>query len=338
MAALGMGRKRRAPRLAGRSVIAATLSDCGQVRDSNEDSVYVEPPASREASSRGVLCALADGMGGYAAGEVASRMAVEGVRNRYYAGASTFIVDALKSAIEAANLDVWQTAQRQVETSGMGCTLTAAVILGEDLVIGHVGDSRAYLVHEDAIAQITRDHSWVGEQVETGALTRDEANRHPQRNVILRAIGARSTVDVDLIQEKVVAGDTVVLCSDGLCTVVSDEETGRIVVEAPPERAARALIDLANQRGAPDNVSVAILRIRGPKPSGRPVGAGGGLLWPPPLRWPRWQARWLLRSELRRTHLRLQRRWLHPDPVASPRLRRSGRSSSYSSPFTSSDR
>jgi protein phosphatase len=249
------------------SVRAAILTDRGQVRTDNEDAVYLEPAGSHEARARGLLCIVADGMGGYAAGEVASRMAVQAVRNRYYAGSSTFIVDALRIAIEGANQDVWQAAQRQPETTGMGCTLTAVVILGVDLVVGHVGDSRAYLLRDNEIAQVTRDHSWVAEQVEAGALTPEQANRHPQRNVILRALGARATVEVDIIQDRVLDGDILVLCSDGLSTVLEDEQIGRIVLDSSPEQAVRQLVILANKRGAPDNVTVAVLRVSGPTQS-----------------------------------------------------------------------
>jgi protein phosphatase len=258
-------RKSAPPEARAWSVQAAALSDRGQVRTTNEDSVYLEPAGSLEARARGILCVVADGMGGYAAGEVASRLAVQGIRNRYYAGASNVIVDALRTAIEQTNVEVWQQAQRQPEMNGMGCTLTAAVVLGDELIIGHVGDSRAYLVRGNRIAQITRDHSWVEEQVEAGALTREQANRHPQRNVILRALGAKPVVAVDLFQEKLEDGDVVVLCSDGLSTLVSDEEIGRTVLDEPAEAAVRQLVGLANQRGSPDNVTAAVLRAQVPR-------------------------------------------------------------------------
>jgi serine/threonine protein phosphatase PrpC len=266
-------------------VEGAALTDRGQVRDHNEDSVYLEPTTSPEARARGILCVVADGVGGYAAGEVASRLAVQSVRDRYYGSASTFISDALRSAIEAGNLEVWQHAQRQPETNGMGSTLTGAVILGNDLVVGHVGDSRAYLIRDSGIAQVTRDHSWVEEQVQSGALSREQANRHPQRNVILRALGARSAVTVDIFQEKVLDGDVIVLCSDGLYTVVSDDEIGRIALDSPPDQAARALVALANQRGGPDNITAAVMRVHGPRASWLtrkrrwwPLAAGGAAI------------------------------------------------------------
>jgi PPM family protein phosphatase len=248
------------------SIVGATLSDRGQVREGNEDSVYLEPAGSSEARARGTLCMVADGMGGYAAGEVASRLAIEGVRERYYASSSTYIVDALRDAIEATNLEVWQYAQHDTASTGMGCTLTAAVILGDDLVIGHVGDSRAYLVRSNECAQMTKDHSWVEGQVDLGALTREQANQHPQRNIILRAIGPRSAVEVDIVQHKIADGDVILLCSDGLSTLVSDEEIGRIASHSSPAEIVNSLVTLANERGAPDNVTVAALQIHSPIP------------------------------------------------------------------------
>jgi PPM family protein phosphatase len=244
-------------------VQTAALSDRGQVREINEDAVLIEPAGSLEARTRGVLCVLADGMGGYAAGEVASQLAVQRVRDGYYGSASSYMVDALRGAVEAANQDVWQ-AGRQPEHTGMGSTLTAAVVMHENLVLAHVGDSRAYLVRGRGIAQITEDHSWVAEQVACGALTPEQANNHPQRNVILRALGAGESVEVAVYRETVMPGDALVLCSDGLSTVVSDQEIGHMVRDLPPEEAVRHLVALANSRGAPDNVTVAIVRIPAP--------------------------------------------------------------------------
>jgi hypothetical protein len=146
----------------------------------------------------------------------------------------------------------------------MGCTATAALVLGDRLVVGHVGDSRAYLIRGDGIARITEDHSWVAQQVASGALTEEQADHHPRRNVILRALGARKDVEVAMYSETLRPGDVVVLCSDGLSTTVSDGEIGRIVQDCPPQQAVRRLVSLANERGAPDNVTVAVLRVPAP--------------------------------------------------------------------------
>jgi protein phosphatase len=143
----------------------------------------------------------------------------------------------------------------------MGCTLTAAVIRGSQLAIGHVGDSRAYHVNAFGITQLTTDHSWVAEQVSCGALTPEQASNHPQRNVLCRAVGPDEVVEVDITSQTLEAGDVLVLCSDGLHTLVNEQEIAAIAQCLPPRDAVRRLVELANSRGAPDNVSVAVLTV-----------------------------------------------------------------------------
>jgi protein phosphatase len=252
---------RELPGKAGLGVRAAVLSDIGAVRELNEDAIYLEPTSSRVAKSSGALCIVADGMGGHAAGEVASRLAVESVRNRYYSNPSAQRSDALRLAIEQANVDVWERAQADPAAAGMGCTLTAVVMRGEQLLVGHVGDSRAYRVNGRGITQLTTDHSWVAEQVLSGALTPEQANSHPQRNVLRRAVGPNEVVEVDVVSHTLEAGDVLVLCSDGLHTIVNEQEIAALVQCLPPRHAARRLVELANSRGAPDNVSVAVISI-----------------------------------------------------------------------------
>jgi len=263
---VALSRKRRSaprelPAKSGLRVQAAVLSDKGAVRESNEDAVYLEPTSSRRAKSSGALCIVADGMGGHAAGEVASRLAVESVRNRYYSNPASQTSDVLRTAIEQANIDVWERAQTDPGAAGMGCTLTAAAIRGDRLVVGHVGDSRAYHINGRGITQLTTDHSWVAEQVSSGALTPEQANSHPQRNVLRRAVGPNHSVEVDVISQPLQAGDVLVLCSDGLHTVVNEQETAALAQCLAPHDAARRLVELANSRGAPDNVSVAVIGI-----------------------------------------------------------------------------
>ncbi len=242
-------------------VEVASLSHRGQVRSNNEDAVLAEPVNSPEARRRGVLCAVADGMGGHAAGEVASSLAVQTTRHSFYASVNPENGEALREAITAANEAVWWEAQRSPEKAGMGCTISAAAVCGDEVVVGHVGDSRAYLVRLADITQITTDHSWVAEQVRTGALTPQQARQHPRRNVITRAIGHRAAVAVDLYRLRVVEGDVLVLCSDGLTSTVEDGEIGRYARELPPQEAVQRLVDVANSRGAPDNVTVAVVRL-----------------------------------------------------------------------------
>lgn len=238
----------------------AAASDRGQVRPENEDDVRFEPPESPAARLRGILSVVADGMGGHAAGEVASGIAVETVLRAYYdAGAPP--AAALRAAVEAANSAIWQQARRQPDQQGMGCTLTAAVVSGGELTIGHVGDSRAYLVRGERAVQLTADHTWVAERVRDGDLSPAEARSHPRRHVLTRALGFEPTVQIDLLSRAVSPGDTVVLCTDGLHDVVSDGEIGYWTNRFAPEAAARSLVRLANQRGAPDNVTVAVVRL-----------------------------------------------------------------------------
>ncbi|MBI4318393.1 MAG: serine/threonine-protein phosphatase [Chloroflexi bacterium] len=263
-----------------RPVIQALAVDVGVATDSggreeNEDAFLVEPVGSLTARLRGVLCVVADGMGGHAAGEVASQMAVRTVRSRFYQTANISVAEALREAVEVANGEVFQEARRRPDRSGMGCTLTAAVVHGNSLVIGHVGDSRAYLIRRDAIAQITSDHSLVAEQVTAGILTPEQAQSHPQRNVILRALGQNPTVKVDIIEENLEPGDVVLLCTDGLNDILTNEEIGLNGSQVPPQKAARRLIalakekgarrdaGLADERGSLDNITVAVLRVPG---------------------------------------------------------------------------
>ena len=256
-----MAERRRTARALG-LVEVATVSDPGQERDLNEDASLVEPPQSPSARARGVLCVVADGMGGHAAGEVASRLAVQTIRARYYHGTSPYVAQSLREAIQQANLAIWKESRQSASRAGMGCTVAAAVLHQDSLVIGHVGDSRAYLIRGDAIAQLTTDHSFVAEQVAAGVLTEEQAQNHPHRNVITRALGSASTVEVDVTQQSVLPGDVLVLCSDGLMAAnVTDSEIGFLARQQSPQQAAQTLVRLANQRGAPDNVTVAVLRI-----------------------------------------------------------------------------
>jgi PPM family protein phosphatase len=242
-------------------VDVASGSHPGQRRANNEDAVYVEPTKSRLVRARGLLCLVADGMGGHAAGEVASRLAVETVQARYYGSDTDSVVDALEDGIATANTEIERYTAAHPETQGMGCTLTAAVICGDELVIGHVGDSRAYLVRESKSRQLTADHSWVAQQVVAGVLTVEQAEHHPDRNVLLRALGHEPYAPADIYRRRLQAGDALVLCSDGLTCVVDDGEIGELVGQRQPQQAVSDLIDLANHRGAPDNVSVVVLRV-----------------------------------------------------------------------------
>jgi protein phosphatase len=228
---------------------AGTYTDVGQVREINEDYPLVD--------ERLALFAVADGMGGHQGGEVASRTAIEALRAAVASGSP------INEAIGRANAAVLKRAEGDEQLSGMGTTMTAVVVVGaQQLLIGHVGDSRAYLLHDGALERVTEDHSLVEELVREGRLTPEQAEVHPQRAIVTRALGVDDFVDVDVYTVTVAAGDRLVLCSDGLTTMVRDREVERIArTEADAQRAAEALVDAANAAGGEDNITVIVLDV-----------------------------------------------------------------------------
>jgi serine/threonine protein phosphatase PrpC len=236
---------------------ATKLTDVGQLRPHNEDYLdSVVPSDSALLQRKGALYLVADGMGGHQAGEVASQTAVETVIQNYYADPSNDVGGSLVRAFEAANRSIHEQAQANPATAGMGTTLVAAVIRGRKMHIANVGDSRAYLINKKGISQITDDHSWVEEQVRAGLLTRRQARRHPQRNLVTRALGSRPSVEVDLYEIHKGKRDTILLCSDGLTNHVEDAEIEAALRGHPAQEAAQALVALANERGGSDNISL----------------------------------------------------------------------------------
>jgi protein phosphatase len=228
-------------------LLVGSASDVGRVREGNEDAVRVD--------ERLHLFAVADGMGGHRAGEVASATALEALRAAVAAGRP------ISEAIESANTAVFAKAHDDENLRGMGTTLTAAVATdGNSIVIGHVGDSRAYRFHDDELEQITEDHSLVEELVREGRLTPEQAVVHPQRSIITRALGVDESVLVDVYPVDLDPGDRVLICSDGLTTMVREVDIARILRrEHDPQRAANMLVDAANAAGGEDNVSAVVL-------------------------------------------------------------------------------
>jgi serine/threonine protein phosphatase PrpC len=254
------------------------------VRELNED--YFGTPETMEISldlveQKGRLYAVADGMGGHAAGEVASQQAIFTLFREYYASPCAGIIKRMAEAIEAANVEVHAQASSDRAKTGMGTTLVAAVLKGDDLYVANVGDSRAYLVREQSIEQITKDHSWVNEQVQAGIITEQEAREHLYRNIITRSLGTKPDVDIDFFQRKVHPGDVLVLCCDGLSNEVENNEITHLVSATDSQEAAQKLIDLANQRGGPDNITAIVVKIgevvKAPLPV-LPLAIGGGLV------------------------------------------------------------
>jgi protein phosphatase len=244
----------------------ASATDVGRRRSENEDALVVWAPADpAEAARRGVLLVVADGMGGANAGEVASRLATEVVLETFRAHDEGEPEDVLKTAIENANDTIHEQAGAQADQRGMGTTCTALVVRGRDLWFGHVGDSRAYIVRSGSAIQLTEDHSLVRELVNRGHLTEEDAKHDPRRNVVTRSVGAADAVQVDAehVAESLRPGDSLVMCSDGLHGQVSDLELARLVSENDPEDACRGLIDLANEHGGPDNITVIVARAAG---------------------------------------------------------------------------
>jgi len=241
--------------------IFAKGTDTGRKRDHNEDFVEaLSPPDSARRQQKGELFIVADGMGGHQAGEVASESAVRTVTREYYADPNLNVAAALSSAVQKANAVIHQRARETLAQSGMGTTVVAAVARGNDLFLVNVGDSRAYLLRNGQLRQITRDHSFVEEQIRAGILTREEARHHPQRNVITRALGAKPEVEVDTYQGTLVPGDTLLLCSDGLSEPVGEKDIELVLKQHPPAEAVPRLIGLANSRGGGDNISALVVR------------------------------------------------------------------------------
>jgi serine/threonine protein phosphatase PrpC len=242
----------------------AGLSDRGVKRDHNEDS-WSAPPrdlAPSQLAIKGQLYVVADGVGGHQAGDVASKMAVNLIQQHYYTDPSLDVTASLTAAIQAASKQIDQEAAARPERRGMSTTVTAVVLRGSELTVANVGDSRTYLIQDGRVHQITADHSWVEEQVRSGIITRDEAARHPHRNIITRSLGVNRELDIDVFVEEVKPGDSVLLCSDGLSNMVTDQEIGSTVSQGwMAETAVNELVDLTKQRGAPDNVTAVLINI-----------------------------------------------------------------------------
>ncbi len=224
-------------------------SDVGRQRTGNEDNFFVQAP----------LFVLADGMGGAQAGEVASEIAIEAFRAGLPEGDTE---NSLVTVIQAANAKVHEQANAVPEYHGMGTTCTVAFVAEEEVVLAHVGDSRAYLLRDSELIRLTRDHSLVGELVDRGRVTEEEALTHPQRSVITRAVGPEPTVKVDAERIAARAGDVFLLCSDGLTDMIRDKQVLSVLTAVGSlEEAGRNLIAAANAAGGRDNITVILFRL-----------------------------------------------------------------------------
>jgi len=245
------------------SVTFAHLTDIGRVRPRNEDFLGAfEPDDPALLSSRGRLFVVADGMGGHARGDVASRIAVETLHDTYYeAERLEPLPEALRVSVQIANEAVYRESRLTVGEAPMGTTLTALVIRDHEAFLAHVGDSRAFLIRGRQIRQLTEDHSLVAELVRDGVLSSAEAEHHPSAHVILRAIGLAEEVTPEVQGPLALrSGDTLVLCTDGLTRQVRPHEIRRLAQIRPPSRACERLVSLANERGGQDNITLQLIR------------------------------------------------------------------------------
>ena len=247
-----------------------SATDTGRARNNNEDSVAMDEAAS--------LIVLADGMGGYNAGEVASGMATSFIKSelgRWLSEASESATDtdvrrAMDICVDNANRAIFNAANSNPQYAGMGTTLVVGVFRDARLLMGHVGDSRAYRLRASRLTQITHDHSLLQEQIDSGLITPEQAAFSANKNLVTRAVGVEDTVLLETHLHDVLPGDTYLLCSDGLSDMLDDESIAQLLMgaEALPE-AAGALIDAANDAGGKDNISVVLARVRGPAGTAR---------------------------------------------------------------------
>lgn len=238
------------------------LSDIGKKRDQNEDRVkIVEPEDTDVRDESGCLYIVADGMGGHEAGELASQMAVDVISQCYYSTPfSPSVAENLRNSVIYANENIHSESTDSM--SGMGTTVTLALVKNDKAYIANVGDSRTYLFRDGYLTQITVDHSWVEEQVAHGIITAEQAETHAHKNIITRSLGTHPDVQVDIFSTDLLPGDRLLLCSDGLTGPVKDIEIAQILESSrTPQDACEKLIDIANQKGGPDNISVIIVQL-----------------------------------------------------------------------------
>jgi len=239
-------------------VTAAAATDIGLVREGNEDSYLTEEP----------LFAVADGMGGHRGGEVASQLAVETLEKLFKQGAGD-----LPDQVQEANRVVFERSVLDRKVAGMGTTLTAALVEGDRVRLAHVGDSRAYLLRDGKVRLLTEDHTLVHRMVTEGEISQEEAETHPQRSVLTRAVGVDTVVDVDEDTVHILPGDRLLLCTDGLTSMVSEEVIEEVLGDVPdPQEAAQRLVRMANEAGGVDNTTVVVLDFSDDDAAARPNG------------------------------------------------------------------
>lgn len=244
----------------GGSMVSGSISDIGKTRENNQDAFY----ASKDLLFP--LYVVADGMGGHKAGEVASTMAMAIIENNFIEAKDNLtnedtIIKLIKKSIEEANTKIYLKSLEIKEYEGMGTTITLAYIIGDKICIGHVGDSRAYLIEDDKITQITEDHSYVNELLRTGSITKEEAKSHPKRNMITRAVGSSSIIEMDLIVKEYNKNDILLLCSDGLSNMLKEFEIYEVLkTQKDMQKACETLATMANNKGGLDNITAVSIK------------------------------------------------------------------------------
>lgn len=255
--------------LDGARVRFAGDTNIGRKRDHNEDSIALPESGER-------LAIVCDGMGGHASGEVASRLAVELIVDHFTETGKQQVltwpykvdrdlrkdINRMVTGVMLANLEIWERSQREARFKGMGTTCVALYFLDDHLIIGHVGDSRCYRVRGTELTQMTEDHSLINDYIRMKRVTPEEAENWPHKNVIVRALGMKESVQVDILTEKPHVGDTYMLCSDGLTGMIKDDQIQHILMtEKDLDRAVARLIQAANEEGGVDNISVVLARV-----------------------------------------------------------------------------
>lgn len=266
--------------VAGRQIAIGARGDTGRVRTNNEDRYCALLPPNTLAGVGGVL-AVADGVGGHQAGEVASQMAVDGVAALLSRASSLEEAQnpdrlpLLYSVVTGINRQIFEAASQSPSGTGMATTLSIAMIEGNTIWIGHVGDSRIYLYRDRKLSRLTPDHSWVGEEVARGAMTPQEAETHPRRNILTRAVGTAPDVEPATLRAELLPGDSLLLCSDGLYGMVAEDRIAAVLGAKPPDEAVDVLVDMANTAGGTDNITVIVAQVLSTDPLPLDLWEGG---------------------------------------------------------------
>lgn len=240
-------------------MIAFAKSDVGKVREMNQDFYYISKPEDKLQ-----LFIVADGMGGYKGGEIASRLAVETSKSYIINNFDSIehdresILKLIKSAIEYANLVVYEKSKESEQLENMGTTIDICLIISNKVYIGHVGDSRVYRKRRDFFRKLTTDHSYVQKLVSDGTITKEEAYNHPKKNMLIKALGCSSFVEPDVMVKGFLKDDVLLMCSDGLTNMLKDEKIVEIINQ-DPEKACNTLVDKANEQGGYDNITAVII-------------------------------------------------------------------------------